>query len=134
MPHHNGFILLKTMVGVVLIGILAAIVVPAFKDTDKSVLASMRSDLRTLGTAQEEFFRHAQRYADAIAPAQSVSRVAFVPSPNNAVTLSSVTPTGWAAEVTNRTLKGTVTRCGIFVGGGAAPNSAVKAEGAPACY
>ena len=52
---------------VVAAGILAAVVVPAFKDTDKSVLAGMRSDLRSLGTAQEEFFRHAQRYADAIA-------------------------------------------------------------------
>ncbi len=134
MPHYRGFILLKAIVVVVLIGILAAVAAPAFKDTDKSVLANMRSDLRTLGTAQEEFFRHAQRYAEAIASTQSGSRVAFVPSPNNSVTLSSVTPTGWAAEVTNRTLSGRITRCGIFVGGGTPPNSAVKAEGAPACY
>jgi Tfp pilus assembly protein PilE len=134
MPHHKGFILLKALVVVALIGVLAAVVVPAFKDTNKSVLASMRADLRALGKAQEEFFGHAQRYADAIAPTQTVSEVAFVPSPNNAVTLSSVTPTGWAAEVTNPTLRGRITRCGMFVGGGARPNTAVKAEGAPACY
>lgn len=134
MPYHKGFILLKALVVVALIGIIAAVVASAFKDTDKSELANMRSDLRALGKAQEEFFSHAQRYADAIAPVQTVSQVGFVPSPNNAVTLSSVTPTGWAAEVTNRTLRGRITRCGIFVGGGARPNTAVKAEGAPACY
>ncbi len=134
MQVHKGFILVKLLVVVVAAGILAAVVVPAFKSTDKSVLAGMRSDLRSLGTAQEEFFRHGQRYADAIADTQTATRVAFVPSPNNTVTLSSVTPMGWAAEVTNPTLKGPITRCGIFVGSGAAPNRTVKAEGAPACY
>jgi hypothetical protein len=36
--------------------------------------------------------------------------------------------------VTNATLKGAIQTCGIYVGSGVAPNAAVTAEGAPACY
>ncbi|MEO7986987.1 MAG: prepilin-type N-terminal cleavage/methylation domain-containing protein [Gemmatimonadales bacterium] len=134
MQHRKGFALIEALVVVVVIGILAAVVTPAFRGTNKAVLASMRSDLRNLVTAQEEFFRHRQRYAGAIGATQTATRVTFVPSSDNAITLSSVTSTGWAAEATNPTLEGTITRCGIFVGSSPPPNGAVRAEGAPACY
>ena len=64
----------------------------------------------------------------------STYAVAFVPTTNNVIALSTVTASGWAAQATNATLKGTITKCGIYVGSGTAPNAAVKAEGAPACY
>jgi hypothetical protein len=94
----------------------------------------MKSDMRNLVTAQEAFFSDNQTYATGIAATQGAAAVAFVPTANNVITLSTVTAAGWAAQVTNATLKGTITKCGIFVGSGTAPNAAVKSEGAPACY
>jgi prepilin-type N-terminal cleavage/methylation domain-containing protein len=135
MQNRKGFTLIELLIVVVIIGILAAIAIPKFANTkEKAVLAGMKSDLRNLVTAQEAFFSDNQTYAVGINATQTATQVAFVPSANNVITLSNVTAAGWTGEVTNATLKGTITKCGIYVGSGAAPNGAVKAEGAPACY
>jgi hypothetical protein len=60
--------------------------------------------------------------------------VAFTPSANNVITVTRQSAGGWSATATNATLKGAIQTCGIFVGSGVAPNGAVTAEGAPACY
>ena len=135
MQNRKGFTLIELLIVVVIIGILAAIAIPKFANTkEKAVLAGMKSDLRNLVTAQEAFFSDNQTYATGIGATQTATAVAFVPTTNNVITLSTVTAAGWAGEVTNATLKGSITKCGIYVGSGTAPNAAVKAEGAPACY
>jgi prepilin-type N-terminal cleavage/methylation domain-containing protein len=135
MRNRKGFTLIELLIVVVIIGILAAIAIPKFANTkEKAVLASMKSDLRNLVTAQEGFFSDEQTYATGYAAAQSATDVAFEPSQNNVITLTNVTAGGWTAEITNATLQGTIQTCGIYVGSGAAPNAAVTAEGAPACY
>jgi prepilin-type N-terminal cleavage/methylation domain-containing protein len=135
MQNRKGFTLIELLIVVVIIGILAAIAIPKFANTkEKAVLASMKSDLRNMVTAEEGYFSDNQTYAPAIAAAQGVGVAAFVPSQNNTIVLSTVTAGGWAAEASNLTLKGTITKCGIYVGSGTAPNAAVTAEGAPACY
>jgi prepilin-type N-terminal cleavage/methylation domain-containing protein len=140
MSNRKGFTLIELLIVVVIIGILAAIAIPKFANTkEKAVLASMKSDLRNLVTAQEAFFSDNQDYAGTYGPAQKngvggAGVVAFVPSANNVIAFSNVTAGGWAGEATNPTLQGAIKKCGVFVGGAAAPNGAVTNEGAPACY
>jgi prepilin-type N-terminal cleavage/methylation domain-containing protein len=137
MQNRKGFTLIELLIVVVIIGILAAIAIPKFANTkEKAVLAGMKSDLRNLVTAQEAYFSDNQTYAPAIGAAQAAGVVAFVPSANNVIALAAVTAAGWNATATNATLKGTITKCGIFVGSAAAPAGmpAGAAEGAPACF
>src|SRR5919112_848662 len=54
---RKGFTLIELLIVVVIIGILAAIAIPKFANTkEKAYMASMKSDLRNLVTAQEAYF------------------------------------------------------------------------------
>jgi prepilin-type N-terminal cleavage/methylation domain-containing protein len=135
MSNRKGFTLIELLIVVVIIGILAAIAIPKFANTkEKAVLASMKSDLRNLVTAEEGYFSDNNNYTAVMAATQSATAVAFVPTTGNTVAITNVTAGGWTATVTNAALQGTVQNCGIYVGSGAAPNAAVKQEGAPACW
>jgi prepilin-type N-terminal cleavage/methylation domain-containing protein len=149
MSNRKGFTLIELLIVVVIIGILAAIAIPKFANTkEKAVVASMKSDLRNLVTAQEAFFSDNQDYAgggpyigDGTVYTQlnglaGAGALAFTPSANNTVTLTYIDAAGWSAEATNPAVTSAASDvCGVYVGVAAnAPNAAVKAEGAPACY
>jgi type IV pilus assembly protein PilA len=141
MSNRKGFTLIELLIVVVIIGILAAIAIPKFANTkEKAVVASMKSDLRNLVTAQEAFFSDNQDYAGNIAGTQKngtagTGLAAFTPSSGNAITVTYVDAAGWSATVINPAVKGVPNTCGVYVGvAGNAPNGAVKAEGAPACW
>ena len=146
MSNRKGFTLIELLIVVVIIGILAAIAIPKFANTkEKAILASMKSDLRNLVTAQEGFFSDNQTYSVTLGAAQVNAatpggacdgEVAFQPSSGNAVVVdpADCTAAGWSATVTNTAIKGAIATCGIYVGSGTAPNAAVVTEGAPACY
>jgi len=140
--NRKGFTLIELLIVVVIIGILAAIAIPKFANTkQKAIVASMKSDLRNLVTAQEAFFSDNNDYAGNIVPTPQVNgtggagSVTFVPSQGNVVVLTYVDAAGWTATATNPAVTGTPNTCGIYTGPAAnAPNAAVTQEGAPACW
>jgi type IV pilus assembly protein PilA len=146
MSNRKGFTLIELLIVVVIIGILAAIAIPKFANTkEKAVVASMKSDLRNLVTAQEGFFSDNQDYAGGIAAAQAngtggAGRVAFRGSQGNVLVVTYVDAAGWGATVTNPAVTATSNDvCGVYVGALAAHATAAglaltDVEGAPKCY
>ena len=141
--NRKGFTLIELLIVVVIIGILAAIAIPKFANTkQKAVVASMKSDLRNLVTAQEAFFSDNNDYAGSTTSgAQSNAtggsgKVTFVPSTGNVLVPVYGSAGGWSATITNPAVPTTSTpnTCGIYVGTAAAPNAAVTQEGSPGCW
>jgi prepilin-type N-terminal cleavage/methylation domain-containing protein len=146
MSNRKGFTLIELLIVVVIIGILAAIAIPKFANTkEKAVVASMKSDLRNLVTAQEGFFSDNQDYAGGIAAAQAngtggAGNVAFRGSSGNVLVVTYVDAAGWGATVTNPAVTAVSNDvCGVYVGSLAAHAAAAglalaDIEGAPKCY
>ena len=115
---RKGFTLIELLIVVVIIGILAAIAIPKFANTkDKAKIASMKTDLRNLMSAQEGHFADWQAYATAAVAAgpSTAANLVFVPTRGNTLVLGVPTANGFSATMTNATLAEAKT-CGIFVG------------------
>jgi len=140
--NRKGFTLIELLIVVVIIGILAAIAIPKFANTkQKAIVASMKSDLRNLVTAQEAFFSDNNDYAGSMSPLTQTNGVGgagtlvFSPSTGNVVTITYVNAAGWSATALNPAVTTNPTNCGVFTGPIAnSPNAAVSQEGAPACW
>lgn len=113
---RRGFTLIELLVVVVIIGLLASIAIPKFAATkDKAKMASVKSDLRNLMTAEEAYLTDNNTYAS-LANLQAASN--FNLTGGNTGGVTTVGNSGYTASVNNTTITSGFTQCSVTYGGG----------------
>lgn len=116
----QGVTLIELMVVVLIVGLLVVFALPRLsRNKEKTVIASMQSDLRNLANAEEGFYYANSTY--------SIDPVALnlTLSPGNVLTINQGTVSGWSATISNPL---TPEQCYLFHGN-ATPIGSATVEG-----
>ena len=124
--RRSGFTLIELLIVVVIIGVLASIAVPKFRNTKgKALAASIKSDLRNLATAQEAYFYDHSTYAT------DENDLNYHRSPGVVTDIVSGNVQGWSASAHHPAADPLT--CGISFGNAPNPVAPGTAEGAIGC-
>ena len=112
----RGFTLVELLVAVVVIAILAAVAVPAYRDQiRKGRRAEAHEALMQVQTAQERWRSNNVSYAATVA---ALGQSAVSASGNYAIGVSGATATGYTATATAQAKQAGDSACGCHHGGG----------------
>ena len=115
---RSGFTFVELLVVVLIIGILAAIVLPKFGSVaDKARLATLRSDVRNAKWAEESYYADHGGYGTS---AQLLADDLFKASPNTAMVVIAAGSAGYQATASNAAITSGAKSCSVRVGSGVA--------------
>jgi type IV pilus assembly protein PilA len=96
MRNTSGFTLVELLTVILIIGLLAVIALPRFVNTrERAYYSAMRSDLRNLATAEEDYF------ADNLVYTNNLNDLTYRTSKRILVSIPEATDVGWRAKATH---------------------------------